>query len=160
MNEELQEKLFKRYPKIFKQKDLPADQTCMCWGIDVGDGWYTLLDILCRDIQNHIDQMKRMHDHQKAKLDPESTALENYPYVEQVEAVQVKEKFGGLRFYYQGGDDYIRGLVDMTESMSYRTCELCGKPGRNTKGGWINTFCPEHAAEKNVELDYSEDEDE
>lgn len=156
MNEELQQKLFEKYPLIFAQKGLSAVQTCMCWGIDTGNGWYTIIDVLCRQIQEYIDQTNRSHEYRKQHGNLEETD----PPAHQVEAVQVKEKFGGLRFYYNGGDDYIRGLVDMAESMSYRTCELCGKPGRNTKGGWVNTFCPEHAAQKNVELDYSEDEDE
>ena len=47
----------------------------------------------------------------------------------QVVAVQVKEKFGTLRFYYDGGDDYISGLSAMAESMSGRTCEVCGNMG-------------------------------
>ena len=62
----------------------------------------------------------------------------------QVEAMQVKEKFGGLRFYYSGGDNYIDGVTSMAESMSYVTCEECGKPGTQTSGGWIQTLCDEH----------------
>lgn len=64
--------------------------------------------------------------------------------VPQVVASQVKEKFGGLRFYYDGGDDYISGLSAMAESMSYVTCESCGKPGESTNGGWIKTVCSDH----------------
>jgi hypothetical protein len=67
------------------------------------------------------------------------------PYaIPQVEAMQVKEKFGGLRFYYSGGDSYIDGVTAMAESMSYVTCEECGKPGTQTSGGWIQTLCDEH----------------
>jgi hypothetical protein len=55
MNKKLQDKLFKKYPKIFQDKDKPATQTCMCWGIDTGDGWFDLLDTLCFLIQNHVD---------------------------------------------------------------------------------------------------------
>lgn len=35
MNIELQEKLFEKYPKIFRQKDLSMNETCMCWGIEL-----------------------------------------------------------------------------------------------------------------------------
>ena len=59
----------------------------------------------------------------------------------QVVAAQVKEKFGALRFYYDGGDDYIRGLSSMAEAMSARTCESCGVPATQTHGGWIKTIC-------------------
>ena len=65
--------------------------------------------------------------------------------VEQVIAAQVKEKFGALRFYYDGGDEYIRGAVTMAEFMSTVTCEDCGKPGsKSNKSNWIKTVCDEH----------------
>jgi hypothetical protein len=58
---------------------------------------------------------------------------------------QVKEKFGGLRFYIEtypeGGIDVIRKYEDL----SYKTCEKCGKEGVLRKGGWILTLCDEHA---------------
>ena len=61
--------------------------------------------------------------------------------VPQVTLDQVKEKFGTLRFYYSGGDDYISGLVSMAESMSGVTCESCGNTGERKGGGWIKTIC-------------------
>jgi hypothetical protein len=54
---------------------------------------------------------------------------------------QVKEKFGTLRFYYSGGDDYISGMVSLAESMTAVTCEGCGNPGKSRGGGWIHTYC-------------------
>jgi hypothetical protein len=65
--------------------------------------------------------------------------------IPEVTAVQVKEKFGTLRFYYDGGDDYIRGLVSMAESMSAVTCEECGNLGKSRRGGWIRTLCDSHS---------------
>lgn len=62
----------------------------------------------------------------------------------QVVATQVKEKFGTLRFYYSGGDDYVFGLVAMAEAMSASTCEECGDPGTETTGGWIKVRCQKH----------------
>jgi len=75
--------------------------------------------------------------------------------IPQVTLDQVKEKFGTLRFYYTGGDEYISGLVSMAESMSGVTCETCGKPGTQTGGGWIKTVCVEHGGE---DFDTPEDE--
>jgi hypothetical protein len=74
--------------------------------------------------------------------------------IAQVTLDQVKEKFGTLRFYYTGGDDYISGMVTMAESMSGVTCEECGKPGTRTSGGWIKTACKEHGG-----IDYESEED-
>jgi hypothetical protein len=61
--------------------------------------------------------------------------------IAQVTLDQVKEKFGTLRFYYSGGDDYISGLVSMAESMTGVTCEECGNPGESRGGGWIHVYC-------------------
>jgi len=58
MKKELQDKLFETYPNIFRQKDLDKTQTAMCWGISCGDGWYTILDELCANIQNRIRNVK------------------------------------------------------------------------------------------------------
>ncbi|MGI9358823.1 MAG: hypothetical protein ACR2ON_05425 [Paracoccaceae bacterium] len=128
MKKELQEKLFSEYPEIFAQKDLDKTQTAMCWGIACGDGWYTLLDTLCANIQDRITNVNRNKSEEDKLV---------------CQAVQVKEKFGGLCFYIYGGDDYIDGLVSLAESMSYRTCSECGDPSEENKTnrGWIYTMC-------------------
>ena len=119
MKEELQDALYEKYPDIFVQKDLPMHQTCMCWGIDTCDGWYKIIDALCQRIKWYVAY------HPEAK----------------VQAVQVKEKWGQLSFYYNGGDDYIEGAVDMACTMSGFTCEFCGAAGKVRKLGWVRTLC-------------------
>lgn len=55
---------------------------------------------------------------------------------------QIKEKFGGLRFYYDGGDDFVRELVDAAEEASLKVCEDCGADGvRYQPNYWITTLC-------------------
>lgn len=66
------------------------------------------------------------------------------PQVPKIQAVQVKEKFGTLRFYTNCGNEYIDGLIAMAEAMSAVTCEECGKPGKVRGGGWIYVACDEH----------------
>jgi hypothetical protein len=61
--------------------------------------------------------------------------------IPQVTLDQVKEKFGTLRFYYTGGDEYISGMVTMAEAISGCTCEGCGNPGERHGGGWVRTLC-------------------
>lgn len=70
---------------------------------------------------------------------------------------QVKEKFGGLRFYYtQNPDnDYndekwveFRKLVGKAEDASYHICEATGAPGKlMSNGGWLRTLSPDVAKE-------------
>ena len=64
--------------------------------------------------------------------------------IQQVVASQVKEKFGGLRFYYSGGDDVIDGMVQLAEALSYVTCEDCGGLGTRNNTGYIRTTCEAH----------------
>jgi len=124
LKRELDALLCEKYPKMMVNRNLHMTETCMCWGFECGDGWYNILNQLMGNIQHHIDWKNR-----------------NGEVVAQVTLDQVKEKFGTLRFYYTGGDDYISGMVAMAESMSGVTCEECGKPGKRNDGGWIRTMC-------------------
>jgi hypothetical protein len=57
---------------------------------------------------------------------------------------QVKEKFGGLRFYINGGTDEIFNRITEAERKSYEICEETGKPGKlRTDIGWHRTLCDE-----------------
>ena len=59
-----------------------------------------------------------------------------------VEVLQVKEKFGGLRFYVYYADDKVYDLIDKAEMESETICERCGtKDNVTTKGKWILTLC-------------------
>lgn len=78
--------------------------------------------------------------------------------VPQVVAVQVKEKFGTLRFYTNGSDGYCDGVLAMSESMSAVTCEVCGAPGKIYTDGWHTALCPTHAAEQHREDEVEEEE--
>ena len=51
MKQELQDKLFKKYPKLYRQHTLSMQETCMCWGICTGDGWFTLIDELSAKLE-------------------------------------------------------------------------------------------------------------
>ncbi|MCK9458535.1 MAG: hypothetical protein M0R80_02755 [Proteobacteria bacterium] len=72
-----------------------------------------------------------------------------------LKVLQIKEKFGGLRFYYSidtgGGDVHsVLNLIEQAERDSYHICEVCGEQGcRHTnKNGWVKTLCDKHAQEK------------
>lgn len=58
---------------------------------------------------------------------------------------QVKEKFGGLRFYVENIPEGGNEVILKYESLSYKTCEECGKEGQLRSGGWMKTLCDEHA---------------
>lgn len=131
MRKELDDLLCALAPKLYAQRNMPASQTCMCWGFP-GDGWFGLL------------------------LEA-SVALEALNL--RIQAVQVKEKFGTLRFYIGGpdfNDERVQAIVRRAEERSCVECETCGAAGKRRGGGWIQTLCDAHAPE--VEADDDEDE--
>jgi hypothetical protein len=84
------------------------------------------------------------NDEYKEKRLAEIVAGDFRPIPESIPQVildQVKEKFGTLRFYYSGGDDYIDGMVSLAESLTGVTCEECGNVGERRGGGWVHTYC-------------------
>lgn len=99
-------------------------------GFAVGKGWWHIIEALCSNIQSHIDWANRTDQ-----------------VVPQVTVDQIKEKFGGLRFYYTGGDDTVHGMVRIAESWADATCENCGDKGTRRSGGWVRTLCDKHEAE-------------
>ena len=54
---------------------------------------------------------------------------------------QLKEKFGGLRFYVDGVPEVVYKIVDDCEARSYTICEVCGATGKLRNTGWLATLC-------------------
>ena len=165
MTEEKQKMLYQKFPKIFAQKDLSMKETAMCWGISCGDGWYNILYTLCSHIQHLVDCPHEQIEMYKGWIEKEEATpedkrrddwihkckgfieVEKTKIIPQIEAVQVKEKYGTLRFYISGHPDNalvsakLDAYIDFAENMSAITCEICGKPGESNNCGWITTRC-------------------
>lgn len=181
MRKELDTQLCDKYPKIFRDRRGNMRTTAMCWGFEHGDGWFNIINKMCANIQHHINNTRKQRAEaliynraltraakgdlttynllrkwkqeqiDSALKDPEPQLKKVPEACPQVIATQVKEKYGTLRFYYYGGDDIVAAYVDMAESMSSVMCEVCGAPGHSRGGGWVQTLCDEHAAEKGYE---------
>lgn len=106
MSPELQNKLINTYPKQFQNIK----------HIECEDGWYDLLDKLFYIVQMQLDKNTKLN---------QSDSFFSWN--------QIKEKFGGLRAYSYGADDYIRGAIELAESMSYTICEFSGEKGKLRK---------------------------
>jgi hypothetical protein len=59
MKKELDEFLVKKYPKIFRDRYGDIRNTCMAWGLEIGDGWFNIIDAMCANIQGHINHSRR-----------------------------------------------------------------------------------------------------
>lgn len=97
----------------------------MVFGFECGDGWFKILLDLSSRIYCYL--------HVKGKK-----------YLNSFQVTQVKEKFGTLRYYYDGGDKQINRLVNEAEKASETTCEVCGAEGKTRGKGWYVTLCLRH----------------
>lgn len=125
MTPELEVSLVREFPVLFADYGKSPQETCMAWGCEHSDGWFRIIRGLCRAIDNHLKHLKEPQEFKFA---------------------QIKEKFGTLRVYTDGGDEYIRGVIRMAEEMSAVTCEVTGMPGEMCrKGHWYRTLSREQA---------------
>ena len=124
MNKENTLKLFNDFPELYKGKDKTLMESLMPFGFECGDGWFELIYELSKKLK---------------EVNPEC------------EAVQVKEKFGGLRFYVGAANEKGYKLIEDAENKSYTTCESCGdiETARERGGGWIRTLCDKCDKEEN-----------
>jgi len=114
MNKENTKKLYDDFPKLYSGRYKPLQENLMSFGFACGDGWFNLI----YDLSKKISQIV-----------PDAIAL------------QVKEKFGGLRFYVINCNDEGFDEIHKTENLSFTICKNCGKPGKRIRGNWIKTLC-------------------
>ena len=132
MNQEWYFDLMDRYSNLLKE----------LYYIECNSGWKTVLDCLFLNLIRHEAHFTHLEDYVPLSI------------------IQVKEKFGGLRVYMEGGSiDDIRieaftRLVEAAEKEAYTVCELCGSK-QNVKTianahRYVQTSCEK--CFKNVEI--------
>lgn len=131
MKIDLQAKLFHSHPNFFRRRrksSVTDIGPIHHWGIECGDGWFHLIDTLAGRYEAHIQG-----------LIAHSVPKRNWP-----RPSQIKEKFGGLRFYIQNlkhvPEDLISAIQE-AEATSMITCETCGKPGTLRTKGYRHVAC-------------------
>ena len=103
-------------------------------GFEHDDGWFYILWRLCEDLEPLVAEFEK------------ASGIK-------FEVLQVKEKFGGLRFYVNcRRNEAICQRIDVAIQESFHTCEICGQPGRLREERWIKTLCDlHHAAQREQE---------
>lgn len=159
MREELDAKLVADYPELYRDRYAPMTETAMCWGFDCGDGWYHIIDTLSTALVSPYRNAKKDLEFWTECLGKTAwgTRVGTQKDIDWAQkkldethcpvAVQVKEKFGTLRFYVDRATDAQYNYIEFAEVMSSKTCEECGAPGRTYPIGWHRTLCDKHADE-------------
>ncbi len=150
MSPELDKKLCSKYPELFRDRNGNPKNTAMCWGFECGDGWYSLIESICEYLMLDVNRLKsRIASDYFDNTEKEKMKLELIEAEKKVPVVfQVKEKFGGLRFYVDGAATVKQfEYINFAENFSYRICEECGtmKDVMTYGIGWNKTLCNTHA---------------
>lgn len=132
---------FKKYPYL---ENIGGEATMPDEGIEDFScrGWVTVLTDM-------FDQINAVMD---AAQVPRSA----------LNIIQIKEKFGSLRMYYDIQDvdlsipddvkdrldDQIEDIVNRAENVTERTCVVCGAKAEYFSTGWVLPYC-EHCAREN-----------
>lgn len=155
MDHSLINSLHTRFPIIFRNK-------IHIW---CDNGWYDLIYELSQNLETiALDQrqpkaqplFKKKVFGLLAKIDPEFKYLPNklvnwcVPETDsRLIVVQIKEKFGGLRYTVRNTNNEVRKLIHDAKEKSFTICEICGNKGEvyNIRG-WLTTLCDSHHVEK------------
>lgn len=119
------DQLIEKYPKIFE--DYEGNPNRVNWYCP--EGWIPVVDKLCGSIQDYIDNTIVYKASEEIRPN-------------QITCSQMKEKFGGLRFYTNGHDDIVDGMIRMAEYMCDNACQDCGsEQDLGITSGWITVLC-------------------
>jgi len=150
MDDQKFEELAKRHPDLFEKS---GD-----FEFSIGEGWYDIIDILCgmisHKVENIRNRLKYASENPNAKFSKPINEIEKdlIDAIEQLPVIiQVKEKFGTLRFYVNGATEEMENYIRFAEAMTSRICEDCGSPGKSRSGGWVRVLCDKHDKENNID---------
>jgi hypothetical protein len=143
MKKELEDKIFNEFPEFFTNKK-DIRNSAMGFGFECRDGWFDLVYNLC----------KRIHTFYTTKYIGHGPDKEIYHHVvpPYFEVLQVKEKWGSLRFYITGAPMEVHDMIHEAEHQSFYICEICGKRAEKSFSKdyksfyrdelpWVQTLC-------------------
>lgn len=154
------DEIIEKYPKIFQ--DYEGNPGRVNW-YGVPNGWLPIIDKLCSCIQSYCNSTMTVPNPdyiEGSQWDPKDITTQRYMCEPrpQVRCVQMKEKFGGLRFYTNMHDDRVQGMIDMAETLAANTCESCStEEDLGYTSGWITVKCKKCADEAGAKWTSKED---
>jgi hypothetical protein len=147
MKPELDKLLCEKFPLLYKDRRAKPSESPLAFGFEVGNGWFNIiydlslkLEIL---IRHHIETEPHVcsscfNAEASHSLDSQCKSFK----LLHPTASQVKEKFGGLRFYMSlGTTPEMLACIKKAEELSFKTCEVCGNPGHIIDSSWVKVRC-------------------
>ena len=133
---EYNKQLIEQYPflmpyNIWTGKPIDDYDYEYIWLDDMPDGWRNAFGLqMCEELK-------------QALLEEGGEKL-----LSEYKIIQIKEKFGYLRWYDSWTTNKVQDIVCKYEDLSARTCISCGKPATKISHGWICPWCDNCASEK------------
>lgn len=130
----------KLYPFLYS-KDLPVENSIACSWLDfVSPGWRSRFLEACKEINNILEA--------------------NQFTPNDLEILQIKEKFGSLRVYCNFKEDIlpkvpqsvliqIDGILNKLDRDTSRMCFICGAPATHLSKGYVLPYCRVCAVREN-----------
>ena len=106
-------------PPDYDYEWTPLDEMPIGWNAAFGEK-------LCAELAEELDAHNKLEDYR---------------------IVEIKEKFGELRWYDNGNTHHGYEIIDKYRKLSRYTCVLCGKPATRVSTAYIMPFCDEHIGE-------------
>ena len=109
--------------------DPTLQNNLMSFGFEVDSGWLPLIKELIDTLNKEVPE-------------------------DEIEVLQVKEKFAGLRFYVSGASEKANRIISLYETYSYHICEHCGEfwtAKERVSHGWYKTLDDKCAKELGYE---------
>lgn len=174
MDADLEKKLCKRFPLLFRGRYLSLRQNLMSFGCECGDGWFRIIYGACLGLEEEINKLypwwfRKLFVPIKLFEEKWNALMWKLPeflqkttefgkcarflmYTGEIPMfTQIKEKYGTLRLYMTSTSDEMDEYTDAAEKASHNTCETCGKYGQVRGGGWLYCACDEHAKPEDLQ---------
>jgi hypothetical protein len=115
------DELIQKCPRLYKNGII----------FECGRGWFDIVRDLSIKIERILEQNAERYQVPEGEEDCEIKMF----------AVQVKEKYGTLRFYMCCETKEIEELIGEAEALSTQTCENCGAPAKMRGMHWFEVKC-------------------
>ncbi len=122
------------------------------------DGWRRAFGIeMMEDIRKALLKAQELNPgggYKECDYTTNYDSTKTVPYLEGYHPIQIKSKWGSLRWYDNGAPDGLEDIIQRYEDLSEKTCEICGAPAKYISTEWIAPYCEKCAKEEARDEDF------